>query len=412
MSEFGQQFAAAVKEILDTQYGNIIAPPAYYFSTGIRTLDAQLGGGIYSSHLTHITATPETGKSTFVMQMAQRFLSLFPDSIFLYLDVETVGGYDEQTGRWRSFVLDPNRFIHKSVAANIRELFSMINTVCQIKRTVQERAQESGEEKDIRVAVCIDSIASVPGLQDQDAESPDQVIGRRAREITHFFRQYSCTIKMEQLVLFTIDQVRQQIQMQSRFQATPEKSVGEFKGFRAATKVAYLEHAVSHWLHFSKGVEINPASKIKYPGVDGWVLHIRTEKNKHAPSGVTLEYIFDKRYGIHPFWSEYHFLKEWTTTEKKYYGDSNPHFDLCIRKAGAYKKLVALDKDGTVLDEITFREADAYNLYQTDSKFKEAFDIALQASIEMRIRNALFAIADSLNDTNKTEDTNGSEESS
>ena len=50
-------------------------------------------------------------------------------------------------------------------------------------------------------------------------------------------------------------------------------------------------------------------------------MNIFTEKNKISPSQESVTCVFDKRTGLHKFWSEYTFLAEMTKSEMKYFKD-------------------------------------------------------------------------------------------
>lgn len=83
--------------------------------------------------------------------------------------------------------------------------------------------------------------------------------------------------------MITIDQLKAAMSLKSQFQPDDEKTVGVWRNTKTATGVYSYQHAVSQWLFFSKGAEVNPA---KYPdwGIDGWLINIITEKNKATSS--------------------------------------------------------------------------------------------------------------------------------
>ena len=57
-----EELADLFNEVTKEKYGTLNPPSAYVTSTGIKPLDALLGGGITSSSVVTFSSTPETGK--------------------------------------------------------------------------------------------------------------------------------------------------------------------------------------------------------------------------------------------------------------------------------------------------------------------------------------------------------------
>jgi len=67
-------------------------------------------------------------------------------------------------------------------------------------------------------------------------------------------------------------------------------------------------------------------------------------KNKISPSQESVVCVFDKRTGLHKFWSEYTFLAEMTRSEIKYFKEEkNLPYPLSIKKSGPQIYLEFID---------------------------------------------------------------------
>lgn len=196
---------------------------------------------------------------------------------------------------------------------------------------------------------------------------------------------------MERVSFILIDQVRANMKIESRFQAaTNEKGVGDFGNYKSATAVSALQHNLRQWIWISKGIKLKPADPL---GVDGWVMHVYTEKNKLAPSQFFIPLVFDKKWGIVPFYSEYYFLKEKTKTEKRYW--PNPKkliYPFSIVSSANSKKLVVIDPitNNVLYDSGKIMERKIMARYNDDPEFHQWFDKAVDISIDQRIKHALF----------------------
>jgi hypothetical protein len=156
--------------------------------------------------------------------------------------------------------------------------------------------------------------------------------------------------------------------------------------------VVAWNHRVGQWLFLSRKAAINPSDGM---GISGWYLNIFTEKNKIAPSQESITCVFDKRTGLHKFWSEYTFLSEMTRSEVKYFKEEkNLCYPLAMRKSGPQVYLEFLDPT-TGSSQYTsekFYRKNALDKYNTDESFKNAFDYVMSVSVEQRITNGLFQL--------------------
>ena len=393
--DFAEKLGTAFEHVMTTQYGYARAPKPYITPFGIQHLDALLGGGIISSAPVVLSSTPETGKSTFAFQFAKQFQTLYPNSIIVYLDVEgaanasgSVGadGVANNASRMQIFAIDEKRFRYEPIIIDIYGFFEMIESLVKIKKTFEEKLQ-----KEFKIMIVWDSIAATPCSKLSEVNDPNRIIGLRARQLSFCIEKYAPLLAYNRITFLTIDQVRANLQLEGQYVAK-EKSVGTWNDYKAASSVIAFNHKVGQWLFLSRKAAINPSDGM---GITGWVLNVFTEKNKIAPSQESVTCIFDKRTGLHKFWSEYTFMAEMTRSELKYFKEENKLcYPLAIRKAGPQVYLEFLDPT-TGSSQYTsekFYRKNALDKYNTDEAFRNAFDYVMSISVEQRITNGLFQL--------------------
>lgn len=407
MSDAARLLKTAFDTHISNKYGAMTPPAPYITPFGVKTLDALLGGGFQSSAPIGISSTPETGKSTISLQFAASFQRAHQNCVAVYINIEepssdegdgTMAGvtvenntaYQSINDRIQAFGIDPTRFSNKPAELNVKQVFDMIRELITIKRKIQDK---TGNE--FRILIIWDSIAATPSSKDASAEDPNEIIGFKAREMTFNLSKIKADISMERVSFILIDQVRANMKIESRFQAaTNERGVGDFGNYKSATAVSALQHNLRQWLWISKGTKLKPSDPL---GVDGWIMNVYTEKNKLAPSQFYIPLIFDKKWGVIPHFSEYHFLKEKTKTEMRYW--PNPKklvYPFCITSSANSKVLKVIDPQtgNTLYDSGKFMERRFQERWSTDSEFKYWFDKAVEISIEQRLRAALFRDSD------------------
>lgn len=195
---------------------------------------------------------------------------------------------------------------------------------------------------------------------------------------------------MERVTFIIIDQVRSNIQIESPWaKASNEKSVGTFGNYKSATAVAAFQHNVRQWIFLSRGASIKPSDPMQ---VDGWTLNFFTEKNKLAPSQYSVPLVFDKKWGIISFYSEYVFLKEKTKTERKYWPTKNLVYPFAINTSGNSRVLTVIDptSNSVLYESPKIMESKILDVYNTNQEFHYWFDKAVEISVEQRINIALF----------------------
>ena len=380
-----EKLGEAFDKIILSEYGHLLAPDPIITPFGIQHLDALLGGGIVSSDPIMFSSTPETGKTTLAFQFSSVFQKIYPNSVVVYLDVEGSGNNKNsefRQSRIEIFGLDETRFKYEPIVMNVDGIFELINRLVSIKKVFEEKLG-----KEFYIAFIWDSIASTPGPKAVEADSPNSIIGNKARQVGFLLDKYGPQIKFNRVTFVCIDQIRANLKIEGPY-AQSEKSVGVFKDFKSATNIYALQHKTQQWLFLSKKKLISPADGM---GIDGWFMDIYTEKNKLAPSQHAVTCVFDKKTGISKFWSEFYFLMEPIPSEKKIYKNSAPASLFMMKKEGSRVKLVVRDEHGEEKwRSDTFYRKNAKEKYNTDQEFRQWFDFAVQVSVYNRITQGIF----------------------
>lgn len=387
-----EKLGLAFENLIVKQYGYAKAPKPYMTPFGIQHLDALLGGGIVSSAPIMLSSTPETGKSTLAFQFSSIFQKLYPNSMIVYLDIEGSGNssnFETGMSRVQIFGIDEKRFRYEPILVDIPVLFTLIENLANIKSMFEEKLQ-----KEFKVLFIWDSIAATPSSKVESSDDPNRTIGVKARQLSFCLEKYGPILAHKRITFMAIDQVRANLVIDPY--AQKEKTIGMWKDYRAATSIQALNHRVAQWLFLSKKAQITPDDGL---GINGWFMSLYTEKNKSAPSQEAVMCVFDKRNGLHKFWSEYTFLSEMTPSEKKYYKDENKLlYPLSIKKAGSYVYLEFIDPTtGSVqYTSDKFYRKDAHKLYTTSEQFRQAFDYVMTVAVDYRIKQGLFQLKNSL----------------
>ena len=378
----------AFEQVIVKHFGNKIAPEALITPTGIKPLDALLGGGIVSSGPVILSSTPESGKSTIAYQLSKIFQDTYNNSVIVYLDIEGSGNSTSsdkyKISRIDGFGLDKNRFRYEPILLNVMELFDLIEKLIEVKKTV-----ESKTKKEFYVMIVWDSIPSTPSSKTEASTEVNQTIGVKARQLSYCLDKYNPMLKFNKITYLCIDQVRANIQIEMF--AAKEQSVGNFKDMKSASNIFSLQHATQQWLFFSKSKAINESEGLYDQHGDvisGWFMNVLMEKNKLTASKNTITVVFSKRSGIDKFWSEFTFLNSQTPTEKKIYKTGKMPFPLLMKKSGTRVQLCVIDPEQdnkTMYESELFYRKKCKSIYDEDPEFHKWFDHAVDLSCKYRI---------------------------
>jgi len=384
-------FKDLIESKIEEEYGAYKDECKYIVPFNIRPLDAILGGGLAFGMISMITGPAETGKTTIAWQLIKSFLDKYQNGLALYIDIEGGANIDNKEigiiSRMDLLNIDKKRVIYKSLVLYIEQVFELIQQVIELKRKQEEKFNI-----EIPLLVVWDSIADTPVAKVDDVDSPNQLVGYRARILQYYFEKTKELYRRNNVLLFIIDQVRANISDAVNMYKKSEKGVGVFNDLKSATGSKAVEHKIRQWLFISKGQDI-----YDIPDIDGWYLTLFTEKCKLAPSKHAIKCVFDKRYGIDKFWTEFIFLSEYTPSEEKMfkkmsssmvekYKSSIPDFAIKQVGGGRFSLSITDPETGEVISyPKTFYKREAKELYEKDEKFREIFDKAVEIHVKERI---------------------------
>lgn len=389
------QLKAVFDAMLEREFSGSRPPEPYITPTGIVHLDAILGGGTGSSLPVMLSSAPEVGKSSIAVFLAKQFIERNSNSLVAYIDVETASsGTSAKSGiksRVKNMGIPEDRFQYAPMLLDVKGVYDVVKKYADMKKEMEDKLEAAGKGEEIRVLIIIDSLASCPSSKTLTAEDPKEFIGLKARELGHALDKLKPVLAFSKITLILIDQVRANMQIAAGpFAKQDEKGVGVWNNIKSSSSSSVLQHNLKQWVYISKKKELYPGSDIN---VDGWILDIRTEKNKLCPSGYSISLVFDKHETLHKIYSEYLFMKEMTSTEQKYTGRKKEKlpYPLLVKDKGAYKKIVCIDPatGNTVGESGTFYEKDLVKKYNGDPEFKEIFDWAIKTSVQERINKFL-----------------------
>lgn len=183
-----KEIAEELADLFDSytleKFGCINPPDAFVTSTGIRPLDYIIGGGFFSSNIITFSSTPETGKSTIAYQFAKQFLEKYENGLCVFFDCESTGGTAEnqdeitasvfQESRAEIFdLVSDKRFKYNRRPFTIRAFFEYLDGLIQRKREIQTKTG-----KEVRLLICLDSLASLTYSKLDATEEFDKIPGK------------------------------------------------------------------------------------------------------------------------------------------------------------------------------------------------------------------------------------------
>ena len=393
--ELASQITEEIEELINEKYGEYIDPETKIVSFGIRPIDAILGGGLVLGMPAMITGAAEIGKTTISWQIIKRLQEQYKQSIALYLDVEGSANIQNKNlgikSRLELMNINPKLVTYKQLSVSIEKAFIIIEDTINKKRQIEEKL---GLEERIPMIVIWDSIADTEPEKIMDYDDPTKLTGYKARLLQHWLGRTKPLFRRNQVLLLLIDQVRTNLSNAMMTYQKTEKEIGAYNNLKSATGAKSVEHKLRQWIFLSQGSEIYDKE-----GVLGWYLDFHVKKSKLAPSGYTLRVVFDKRYGIDKFWTEYEFISNLTPFEEKIFKKlggaqsskakqfkANIENNLGIQSKGAYKYLQYTDPtSGEIITSKSFYEKDAKTLYNTDPEFRDLFDKIVDQQIQERI---------------------------
>jgi RecA/RadA recombinase len=311
-------------------------------STNINLLDAIMGGGFAIGTLGVVTGQPGSGKSMLAIQSLAAAQKKYSGNILTsYLDSEE----STTTARMSNLgVRFPKLKPYTDIT--IEKVFKFLEGVCLFK--------EQRDIVDIPSVIVWDSVANTLSQKEREVEDINSAIGYKARVLSILIPKYVPKLSMFNISLIAVNQLRDVISI-GPYQAPRElKFMSSGKDMPGGTT---LKFNAFHLLEMNiKGIV-----KEEMYGFSGIIVRTKCVKNKLFVPNIEIELIGDFVTGFSNFWTNYKFLVDNKRLE-----------------SGAWNFLLDLP-------EKKFRTKDAPELYETDSKFKEFYDKAVQETIQTEI---------------------------
>jgi len=316
--------------------------------TGIRVLDAYLGGGFAVGALGIIAGTPGSGKSMLTAQTLANAQKIYRGKQFIsgFMDSE------ESTSKIRLAQLGVrNPPINPIGNLTVEKVFKFLEGMCLYK--------DKNKISHIPSVAIWDSIANTLSEREQEASDINQVIGYKARMLSILVPKYVARASQYNICWLAVNQLRDNINMGqfapqadlkflSSSKIMPGGQVLRFNAFQL------IEMGVKSALKSDDG-----ANK-KY-GMDGIIAKAKIVKNKLFVPNVTVEILGSFVTGFSDFWTSYYHLANSGRI-----------------KTGSWNTLINAP-------EIKFRAKDAHNRYKSEPKLAEAFDEMVEDYIQKDI---------------------------
>uniref|UniRef100_A0A6M3JI87 Putative RecA n=1 Tax=viral metagenome TaxID=1070528 RepID=A0A6M3JI87_9ZZZZ len=170
-------FLSKLAKKLSKKYGTLrvageVEDSREYISTGNLALDLALEGGIPMGQVVEWSGKSGSGKSLMLQLLLYDFLKKYPDGVCVWLDRESA--FSEK--RAKELGLDLNRIILIKAADMV--------TVPQAELLLKSILSDL-KEHDVPKFVAVDSISAFA----DDSDPTKSSMGRKARELHHFFRE-------------------------------------------------------------------------------------------------------------------------------------------------------------------------------------------------------------------------------
>jgi len=309
-------------------------------TTGIKLLDAILGGGIRTGILTQFVGKPGSGKSMLAANIAGSFQKNVEKSIIAYLDSEVAMTKERLANLGLN---QPPISPHSDLT--IEKVFAILEGMFRFKA-----------EKNIEAPSMLvwDSVANTLSNKEIEAEDLNTVLGLKARVLSFLIPKYLKNLKIHNVSFLVINQLRNKIKIGPM---SPSKQMKFLSANDSIPGGNSLLHNSSVLLYLDvKGV----ATKDKY-GFDGIITNVKAIKNKFFSPMISIDIVGNYNTGFSDFWTSYMFLSECK-----------------VLKTGAWNYLSSYPN-------YKFRTRDAYNKYMENPEFRKIFDEEVKNAIQREI---------------------------
>ena len=325
-SEFQNEFDAFLNKKIDVSNED---DDAEKISTGIDFLDCMSGGGFTVGQFVQFVGLPGSFKSTLVAQVLGNAQRQFNGKLLcVYYDTEVA-----MTKKRLAQLGVCNPPISPYGDITIEQLFQTIEAMCAYKES---------KGIDIPSIIVWDSIANTSTLKERSTDEINQTMGLKQKLLSQLLPRYLFKLKKYKICLWGVNQLRDKLDVGMYGPPPDLKGLGSFDipGGKA------IKFNSSQLLMLQNRAEL---TEDKY-GFRGYLLECKFIKNKSFQPQIKFNLITDFSHGIDNFFTNYQLL-----------------VDNKRLQSGAWNHLVSVP-------DVKFRTKDAKELYNTNEKFKEAFD--------------------------------------
>ena len=310
--------------------------------TGIDVLDAIMGGGFATGSMGVITGNPGSGKTMVALQTIGAAQRKYNGNILCgMLDSEEA----TTTIRMSNLgVRHPKIKPYNDIT--VEKVFKFLEGLCLYK--------EMKNIVETPSIVVWDSVANTLSQREREVEDINQAIGYKGRLLSLLIPKYVSKLGKYNIGLIAINQLRDIIQIGN---FTPAKELKYMTQGKTMPGGNSLKFNAFHLLEM-KAKE--SASRDKF-GFDGYFAEIVCVKNKLFPPNIKVSIAGNFVTGFSNFWTNYKFL----TDNKR-------------MVTGAWNYLADLPN-------VKLRTKDAEDTYNSNPVFKEAYDKAVQETIQTEI---------------------------
>lgn len=326
-SEFQDEFDAFLNKKIDVSNDN--GGEYEKIPTGIDLLDCMSGGGLPVGQFIQFVGLPGSFKSTLVAQYVGNAQKHFNGKMLcVYYDTEVTMTKKRliQLG-----VCNPPLKPYDDIT--IEQLFQTIEAMCAYKES---------KGIDIPSIIVWDSIANTSTLKERSTDEINQTLGLKQKLLSQLLPRYLPRLQSAKIQLIATNQLRDRLDVGMYGPPPDLKGLGSFDipGGKA------IKFNCSTLLMLQNRAEL----KEEQYGFRGYLLEAKFIKNKHFQPQIKFDLVTDFSKGIDNFFTNYKLLSE------------NKRL-----QTGAWNHLVTIP-------DVKFRTKDAKHLYNTDERFKQAFD--------------------------------------
>ncbi|MCK5018594.1 MAG: hypothetical protein KAS32_16155 [Candidatus Peribacteraceae bacterium] len=310
---------------IDTEFKEKVKIP-----TDVEAFDTILGGGV-SPGLVMFVGNPGSGKTALACKVIASGQKRWPGKFnAVFLDSE-----DSMTKERLQQLGVNHPPIEPIPMLTVEKIFQIVEGMATYK-------EQNPELIEVPWVIVWDSIANTMTDAGMLAEDMNQVMGQKARALSHYLPKYIPKMGKYNICLLAVNQLRDKIDLGIFKKAADLKYLAD-KNIPGGKSVLF---------NSTQLVYIQPVGDVKGEyGFMGTKVRAKTVKNKLFSPNVELDMIFSFERGFSSFWTNFELLKKVKRI-----------------KAGSWCTLVSCPEAGK------FRQVQALEFYKTKPEFKEAFD--------------------------------------